>query len=215
MANMIPIDGFEPVTQANLVLQGIFRNTDTFDEPFQPWILNRALLFSIPFELDRPSLHAIAQAAKDFGDDGIYFASTEYFTPAIPNCPQYWYIPLENIEEYYSLGKDCRFLSAEYALYSPKKTWGLLFSHEFHILAGGSPVFMEKLIELLAASGGDLARSLDEQAVDFLDTWKIYRTHSRADFSWVPRLLTHVYGSDKAEVILRRAGWYDNSAGES
>jgi hypothetical protein len=84
----------------------------------------------------------------------------------------------------------------ENCIYSKNGNWGVLFSHESHALIGGS----EKFIELLQKG----IPSIDDQIEEFLNEWKYNRDHYESSIEWVPRLLTHLYGPEKAATYLKK-----------
>jgi hypothetical protein len=92
--------------------------------------------------------------------------------------------------------------SVETAVVSPTGRWGILISHERHAVVGGSPAFVETLVERLPGSsdrGGESIPTRDQVRVflrEVRDGW-------HEPMAWLPGHLTHVYGKECAEALLR------------
>lgn len=92
--------------------------------------------------------------------------------------------------------------SLETAIVSPTGRWGILISHESHAVVGGAPAFVETLVERFAGSsdrGGESIPARDQVRVflrEVRDGW-------HDPMAWLPSHLTHVYGKERAEALLR------------
>jgi len=82
---------------------------------------------------------------------------------------------------------------AEHAIYSPRGTWGIMTSLEWHGIAVGSDAFRTKLSEAQV-----FANSLER----FLAYWKDCRDRLGAKTSWIPLLLDNVYGGQADQILV-------------
>jgi hypothetical protein len=129
----------------------VFRTDDPFDEPFQPWVRRRGLLYPIEMMLEKDQLHAVAKAVEPVGEAGFFLSVTERPTEAeqagYPN-DWHWWIPLREVGSYYSL----RFPGVlQNAVYSQNGSWGILISNERHAVLGGNPHLVGALYAELPA----------------------------------------------------------------
>ena len=66
-------------------------------------------------------------------------------------------------------------------------------------MVGGPHAFLETLY-------AHLPLPPDTQIREFLATWKDYRERWSSKIDWLPRLLTHLYGEERAQRLLTDAG---------
>ena len=85
----------------------------------------------------------------------------------------------------------------EHVIYSPRGTWGVMTSLEWHAIAVGSEGFRARLL-----ASPMFGNSLQM----FLENWKDSRERLNGRTSWVPGLLENVYGTAEAETILAAFG---------
>lgn len=162
---------------------------DPFGQPFRPAVAFRCILYPLVWDGGRTWRDAIRFAAKAMGDQGWFMTYTEH----APGVPWHHYVPLGEQD-----AEDYVVLPLEYALYSPSSQWGLLVSHGEHAVAGGTtPEFTSSL-------NGALQVPLSDQQDKFLaDMREQKRSWPGADLHWVPTLLSHLYGIDAAQRLLR------------
>ena len=190
--------------EAAPALHRVFAYEDPWHEPFANGVEVRRLLYPVHAglrDLDYPLLDALVSVATRLEDDGFYVSIIERPTPDSEWSRRddwHWYLPFAEIEAYGSLGDA---LSLERTLYSPSGRWGLMISHEDHALLGGEAVFFEAMRE--AIPGFDNIG----QVQHFLSDWRYYNAETGADVSWIPDLLTHVYGPELAEKMLEDAAF--------
>lgn len=117
-----------------------------------------------------------------------------------PKRINHFYIPFSEIN-LYSCYKDspddlrCINLS-ETILFSPSGKWGIITSHEHHALIGGTQEFIDRIVSRIP--------EIQNQVYEFLAFWK-YHKSSGIDVSWIPLLLEHIYGKEKAHRILKNS----------
>ncbi|HAZ45622.1 MAG TPA: hypothetical protein DDW76_15550 [Cyanobacteria bacterium UBA11369] len=92
-------------------------------------------------------------------------------------------------------------LSSENVIYSPNGKWGIVISHEWHGMLGGSVAFIEQIHQSIP--------NLEQQVYDFIEDR--LRRHENGKFGstvvkTLPKMLMHVYGQTKAEKILQDIG---------
>lgn len=181
---------FEQDAQA--AFRAVFANADPFDQPLNVQVEGRALLFPVRYELSAQMMGALASAAVDLGDDGFFLSVLERPAEAQQDRPYHWFIPFDTLDHYWSLTYPFVLQSA---LFSPTGRWGLLISNEGHAVVGGPSRFVAELV-------GAMADSLDAQADAFLREWRDNRIRHAADVSWVPWLLTNIYGERRAAALI-------------
>ncbi|EAZ92768.1 hypothetical protein [Crocosphaera chwakensis] len=87
--------------------------------------------------------------------------------------------------------------NAENVLYSPSGKWGLMTSHEYYGLLGGTHEFMDKIRRIIP--------NLDEQVYGFLKLWQQHKANNiGAKTDWLSGLLTQIYDKETALKILRK-----------
>jgi hypothetical protein len=92
-------------------------------------------------------------------------------------------------------------LSSENVIYSPNGKWGIMISHEWHGMLGGSVAFIEQIQQDIP--------NLEQQVYDFIEE-RLRRPENGKFGSTVlktlPKMLMHVYGQIKTEKILQNIG---------
>jgi hypothetical protein len=178
------------------VFTSVFTSNDPFNKPIASSLYCRAILYPIAYKLETIELQAVALAAQAVGDNGFYLTVTERPNEVEQDRPYHWYIPVEDLESYYKLSSP---FVLENTLYSHEGKWGMIISHEQHAVIGGSDLFLDTLFSHLLVSA-------DQQLTEFLSTWKENYTRFQTDIAWLPELLAHVYGEEKAKVLLMQVG---------
>ncbi|MGK7874025.1 MAG: hypothetical protein AB4426_12145 [Xenococcaceae cyanobacterium] len=187
--------------EAEPILRRVFVNDDPFEEPFSPNITGRIIIYPCYNYLETPLIDALIAAASSLGDTSCYL--TQLWRDE--KEPNHCYIPLLQLHEFYccssgnnKLIEKIKLLS-EYVIYSGQGKWGLMVSHEHHGMLGGSPEFIEAVYQVIP--------DLDRQVYDFLKNFQLSKAAGmRLTLEWLPELLTHVYGIDAAEKMLRETG---------
>lgn len=190
--------------EAAPALHRVFAREDPWHEPFADGVEVRRLLYPIYSglrDLDYPLRDALVSVANGLGEDRFYLSIIERPPPESKwswRQDWHWYVPLSEIADYASLNYA---FAVDHVLYSPGGRWGLMKSHEDHALLGGEAVFFEAMRE--AIPGFDNIG----QVQHFLSDWRYYKTEYGADVSWIPDLLSHVYGAELAEKMLEDAAF--------
>lgn len=185
------------------ILRKVFVNNDPFDTPFSPNIISKMILYPCEIDLDHSLLNAIIKAASREGDSGCYLSQLWQFGD---NYYYHCYIPLPELINFYtqplegerSIKAQLRIqMNPEYVLFSEHGTWGLMVSHEYHGLLGGSIKFMKTICEELT--------SLGEQVYNWLNLLRWFQKQSsNTTLDWLPGLLAHVYDEGVAQRIIEK-----------
>lgn len=202
---MRPLTEKEFKAEAEPVLRQVF----TIDNPFAPHpfaksIPQRRVVFGLEYDLKYmvrpPLIDALVAAASSVGDTGCYFTMLWRINEEAKGEFNHWYIPFSEISAYKR--NDYKIFgfafNAENVLYSPSGKWGIMTSHEYHGLLGGTQEFMDEVRRRIP--------NLDEQVYGFLELWQQHKAHNvGAKTDWLPGLLTQIYDEETASDMLRKA----------
>lgn len=191
---MTPLTEDESLLRTKNAFCQVFKTTNPFDEPFVESVSQRSLLYPISFQLQQRELASIAAAIHAIGETDFYLSALERSTNSKLTQPYDWYIPIAQIDQYYSINGYLFLL--ENALYSTKGTWGIMISHEQHAIVGGSKLFLDTLMSYWPFSPA-------EQIANFLHDWKTNHEQLGANISWLPKLLAHIYGKQQAQYVMQ------------
>jgi hypothetical protein len=190
------------LAKAEQAFTAVFQSADPFDGPLRPTIESRIILYpTAGFTLYEDQYNALAQAAMAIGESEAILSFTWGYTGHDFEKRKHWKIEFGSYESYRSMS-DRIFMMVENTIYSTKGTWGVIISQERHAVIGGPRRFMDVLSAKLP--------DIDNQGKDFLATWKDRRNRLHSKIDWLPGLLTHVYGPDKAKELLAEVGLRDH-----
>ena len=177
-------------------LGAVFASLDPFDEPFTPVAKDRLILYPAEgYELSVGAWSGLTTAARSIGEATAYFATVE--GQRAGTLDTVWEVGLssETTSWFSSSATDgTRNPVAESAIWSPAGTWGLLISHEQHVVVGGTEDFVRRL----AVHFPDVY----EQAASFVRDVTHFAGGIDRRPSWLARLLAHVYGEETATELL-------------
>ena len=198
MIKAISYSEFE--TEVLPILNRFFAIENAFSpRPFASDVSAKRILFDwrYKYSVDPPLLLSLIEAAKSIGDSGFYLRGHVSEKDDIAA----WYVPCSEIESY-TQSQDSplrRATSFEQTLFSPSGQWGILTSHETHMLLGSMQQFMNKLKELVP--------DLDDQVLQFLEHWQyVKNTGGSSSSHWLPGLMYQVYGHEEGAQMLQNAG---------
>jgi hypothetical protein len=191
-------------------LHRVFVQEDPYGQPFAPGVQERRLLYPVPTIQEGEALvlkRAILASAKLLGDHGVFISVPGRPPEKEQRVLYHWYLDFGEMEgfllydeQHVREHKDLHaIVSLEYIVYSPTGQWGLMLSYEDHALLGGSTRFFE-ILQGIIPGFDDLG-----QIQEFLSDWKYYATERGVDVSWIPVLLTHVYGAGTGQRFLEEA----------
>lgn len=186
--------------EAEPILRKVFVNDYPFDNTFSFNITERLIVFPCGNYIEPTLIEGLIAAASELGEQNCYLTNLFLYE----DTTNHYYLSLPELyEEYVNLS--CKILPEErldldcwieYVIYSEQGTWGLMVSHEHHGMLGGSSQFINKIREFVP--------DLDEQVNLFLKKLKSISYSPGARLEWLPGLLTHVYGQQKAEILIQK-----------
>jgi hypothetical protein len=189
--------------EAKPILREVFVNDDPFDNTFSPNVAKRLIVYRCGNYIEPDLIEGLIAAASDLGDTHCYL--TNLFRDG--KKPNDYYISLSELQEEY-VSSSCNNvpieerldinLWIEYVIYSSQGKWGLMVSHEHHGMLGGSSEFINKIRQSVP--------NLDTQVGLFLQKFESISSMTGRKFDWLPKLLAHVYGQEKAEKLLKETG---------
>ncbi len=170
---------------------------DHEEQPFTDALTSR-LIIPIVVQFSDEDLRAIVAAARSVGDTALYYYRPGDPVPSGSLAVPWWaYVfPIDTsaaIEEFVHW-YDQRFLPGS-LLISPAGNWAALSSEQNHGVLGGTDEFTQAFSRALGATPQDLVqRYLQDYEVM---TWR------RGDWAWwVPTLLAHICGPERAAHLL-------------
>lgn len=189
--------------EAEPIFQRVFITDDPLaNEIFSPAMKARIIFFALTQQIEIPIMDAVVASATNLGDSGCYISLTEQWKDSSAN---HCYIQFSEFSlPELDLPKLGMHFVSDYFIYSSSGKWGVLVSSAYYGLLGGSPEFVEGVRTAFP--------ELDRQVYDFLQYWKndtddrVSRGDKSAIENWLPQLLTHVYGAEIAEKLLRETG---------
>lgn len=166
-------------------LRRLLASCDAFDEPFQPDVESRLLLFPTDgFLLTRGQFEALGLAAARFGDRTGYCVITEGFDLARDQAdPESFRFSLGSYQEYVTL-RDRGDLLQENAILPESGSWAVLVSQEFHAILGCPHSF--------AAEFRQYYPQVLSEFDKFVDAWEANAQRIGSDISWLQRLSAHL-----------------------
>ena len=188
--------------EAEPMLYRVFETIKPLEETFCAHITGRTIIYPYYNNIELPLTQAIISAAVSLEDVGCYLSNFYKEETQYQHC----YVPLsEFIEGYlgpvnshkligYKLDFNPYF--SEGAIYSATGKWGIRKCLDGFGILGGPQEFLAEIRQSVP--------DIDRQIYGYLkeiQKWKKLSPNAlRID--WLPRLLTHVYGSEVAERIL-------------
>ena len=190
-------------SEAEPLFRQVFTGSDPTVTPFTSTVSARRILYPCFFDFEEaiPS-KAIVRAAKTIGDTACYITKTIRSFEEPNHC----YIPLSEFEAGYAgqpgstnlIG--VRLKMDVYGMYitifSASGRWGLMLVEEGLALLGGTSEFVEALQANVP--------TLDKQVYAYLQDLKQSKLAGmRLTIDWLPGLLSHIYGDETGEKLLR------------
>lgn len=168
--------------RATPVLRQVFASLDPFGTPFSEHVTERAVLYPIDATLENEEdyLGALGSAADAVEDPDIFVTSTELTYPSGRGY-ETWFVPKLLRDSLRTLPLP----ALETAYYGSRGTWGLLVSHEFHAVVGGSKDFVDGFFS-------QLTRTEAQMQHDLVQEWQRNRVRFGSDTEWLETLFVHV-----------------------
>jgi hypothetical protein len=173
----------------------VFRDADPFEAPLRHSVMHRALLYPVPYLLERDQFDSVIEAARKEGDDSFCVSITEGADTLAGRSERiHWIFDYWEYEEY----RDLQIAGVlENAVYSPNGKWGMLVSQEQHAIVGGSASFIRSLSNSFPNYG--------ESASAFTVFWNDLHRRAGIDVGWLRPVLAHVYDDERADALLADA----------
>lgn len=166
-------------------LRRLLASCDAFDEPFQPAVRSRLLLFPTDgFLLTQRQFEALGAASSHLGDATGFCVITEGLELSEEATPDYYEFGLRDYAGYRKL-RDSGCVLQENVLLSDGGSWAVLVSQEFHALLGGPPPFLAEFSRAYPGGGVEFDR--------FVEAWKGNAARIGSDISWLPKLSAHLH----------------------
>lgn len=193
---MRPLTIEEFQLEAESAYKTVFAGNNPYDEPFQPNIKHRMLIYpfrlALNYQFNDPWLDPVVNAIKMMGEDGFYLTAFGKPKPEDQKEPYDWYIPIKDAGNYKDLLYD-----RENAIYSVNGRWGIICSDEDHALVGGPRELIDSIIQMVP--------DMDFRVNEFLEVWKYYYKRNHANIKWLPKMLFHIYEHEYAKKLLMDA----------
>lgn len=190
------------LAQARKALDAVFDGLNPFDLPFKAAVPQRLILYPADgYELSESAWSALTTAARAVGESSVYYASVE--GADLRTLREVWEVALsaEGLGWFEASASDgSRNPIVESALWSTRGNWGLLISHEHHVVVGGTFEFMAQFQARVP--------SADEQVKAFIGDIAHYADDSEPVPPWLIRLLNHVYGEARADRLVAASEIY-------
>lgn len=197
----------EYLSEAEPILRQIFVHNDPFTHPFSSSVSERLIIAPYKYVIDPPLIDAVINAASRVGDQGCYLSLL--WKDKDRTEPAHWYIPLSEFHDAYVENENHQALIAcenpffslrESAIYSAQSKWGIIVTHEWFGLLGGTPEF----ISVMRSSIPDI----EQQVLKFLKHIKHCKESygAIATLEWVRPLLIHIYGEELTKLLMLKAG---------
>ena len=174
----------------------VFQNRSPYRAPFREDTAVRAMIYPVDTYPDDDLYFAIANAVSEIGEDEAYFSTIMTVTEDSYFAVDFWKLDLD---EYPFNDKGMRengwIALLESTIYSIEGDWGVILTNKQFGLVGGSNPFMDGLRRWV--------HDLDSQVVRFVDQYWYARQSPGGNSAWLPSLLAHVYGEEKAALLLR------------
>lgn len=190
--------------EAERYLRQIFVNDDALKQPFSDNITERRIIYYSKYGIEPPLTDALILAANSVGDRGFYWSvlwrdrSINQKIDEINHC----YISFSEfvsvyVEQKHELFQNIQhFFILENVIYSPQGKWGMMFHHEGFCLLGGTCEFVKNFENFIP--------NLEQQVYDFINYFCSLKLRypDTVTIDWLPILLIHVYGQEKAKKML-------------
>lgn len=176
----------------------IFNNDepDAYELSFNPKTEGKVILTAYFYGPEPPLSDALIKTIKKFGEKDFFLTALGHSTNLSPNSNYHWKIPVEQ------LSKITHFIGPlDNVMYSTTGLWGITSGDENHGLLGASLEFIDELRKNLP--------SLDDLVLEMLALWDGTRKRNNLKIEWLPPLLEHVFGSEKAQSLLNENGFED------
>lgn len=174
----------------------VFNQPCIYFAPFTSKMTSRMIAYC-EIHPEEKFLDTVIDIALKFGEKGFYFSYVELVGQEIEypglsrkyDKSETWFVPFEAIQDYFKL-----YFSPGHVIFSSLGLWGIYVDEYDFLVIGGVSEFMDEIKEKLPY--------LDKQYHEFIEDWKNNQLKLGAKIDWIPKLLEHVYGSERARQIV-------------
>lgn len=191
------VPGDPEVSSATVAFSRVFDAFEPFGRSFASVVPRRLLIYETdPFGLGADELSALRRAADD-EDLAHVFVSADEPEQGRDDPNLVVLSPLDEASYKQSFEP---WTITPHAIYPPSGAWGVMTTNESYAVAGGTELFIERLLH-------GLGRDEDEMIAEWLDVRAEAQRGAvdggRHIAQWVPEQLVHVVGPERAERALR------------
>lgn len=131
------------------------------------------------YYLTESQYHALTEAAKCIGDNGIIISIVETGIENF-NSSEHWFLKFPtSYEEYINIP-----LVLENSIYSPSGRWGVIISHEEHAVLGSDSLFFETFKKFYPKWA--------QEKRNFLDMWERNVNKYGSNIDWMSDFLSNI-----------------------
>ena len=185
---------FESVAKPSLLK--VFNEPCNYFAPFTS-IMTSKMIAYCEIHPEEKFIDTVIDIASKFGEKGFYFSYVELVGQEIEypglgriyNKPETWLVPFEAVQDYFNL-----YFSPGHVIYSSLGLWGIYIDEYDFLVIGGVSEFIDEILKKLP--------DLEKQYHEFIEDWKNNQLKLGARIDWIPKLLEHAYGSEKARQIM-------------
>jgi len=189
------LTGHSEFDEAEVAFRKVFKASDNKAVPLLLNMEHRTLLLPTAGSiLHEPHSRIVCNAASAIGDHLVYYSELDGLDFNNFASSSHWKYRCDTQKNYYSAMDIICPVGVENLNYSIKGTWGVIVSDFDFVLVGGSTAFNEKVIEQYP--------DYESVVKDYIAYWLEEERQNGIDMSWLPLLLTHVFGRTKAIDLL-------------
>lgn len=165
-----------------------------FDEPFIKKEIQRLILFEF-FPSDSVIQKALVSGISSLGEESFFVSVHGHTTNSNADYPYHFEVGLAELKNYEQV-----IGPVEHTIYSINGSWAVINSLEEHSLLTGPLPFIGQMEKFIP--------DLNQQVDRFLEYYNTHKGNENlSDTRWMNRLLKHVYGKSKANLLLVKHGF--------
>jgi hypothetical protein len=197
--SLTPLSQNEFLSDAKPCLFKVFNQPCPLIAPFTPKMNSRFLIYNETEPINPNLLEVIKNISTNQGEIGFYFSFVEtsdytIIYPGLLGTEIYlktYFIPYSNVNDY----RDQYFFTS-HVIYSQHGNWGVFVHYDNFLAMGGISEFINEINKYIPG--------INEEVHEFIRWWKIWHIDLKFDISWIPKMLEHIYGIEKAKIIIQR-----------
>ena len=168
---------------------------------FRSKIKASIIFYPCHIELDLPLITTVIKAGSSQGNEGCYLYNA--FIDSKSNIFGCHALPIDilkacKLEEKSIISQIIYPVFSEGCIFSDRGNWGIFQSSEKFTIIGGSYHFIQDIRTTIS--------NVDEQTLELLNHYRHQKQFGGLNVQWLPKLLAHAYGTEKAEKLLKEFG---------